>query len=266
MVLSTLFFLLCTGVFAGFLSGLLGLGGGVVIVPALAYLFQHGLNDIIPASSVMHMAIATSLVSVLLTSLMSAYSHQRKGSVRWDIWQRWVVGLMLGSLVGAYFMTLLNVIWLKNSFACFLLLVVVKLLAERRLPRVTLPRHTGLLFVLGMLAGMLSATLGVGGGILMIPVLLGLGCTMSESAATSSASMAPLSLIAAISFMVLGDVQHVHIAWSTGYVFWPAVIFVGFMGILCAPLGARMSYILPAVWSKRILAALLLIISLQMLI
>lgn len=173
---------------------------------------------------------------------------------------------MIGSLVGAYFMTLLNVIWLKNLFACFLLLVVVKLLAERQLPRVTLPRRTSLLFVLGIIVGVLSATLGVGGGILMIPVLLGLGCTMSESAATSSASMVPLSLIAAISFMVLGDVQHVHVAWSTGYVFWPAVILVGFMGILFAPLGVKVSYMLPAVWSKRILAALLLIIALQMLI
>ena len=261
-----LFFLLCTGICAGLLSGLLGLGGGIVVVPILAYLFQYSLSEIIPSSSVMHMAIATSLVSVLLTSLMSAYSHQRKGSVRWDIWQRWIVGLMVGSLVGAYFMTQLNVVWLKNLFACFLLLVVVKLLLKHRLLEITLPMRTSLLFCMGVVMGAFSATLGVGGGVLMIPVLLGLGCTMSESAATSSASMVPLSLMAAISFMVLGDVQHIHIAWSTGYIFWPAVILIGFMGILFAPLGVKLSYILPAVWTKRILAALLLIISIQMLV
>lgn len=266
MTLFVLFFLLCTGICAGLLSGLLGLGGGIVVVPTLAYLFQYSLSDIIPPSSVMHMAIATSLVSILLTSLMSAYSHQRKGSVRWDIWQRWIVGLMAGSLIGAYFMTLLNVMWLKNLFAFFLILVVVKLLAGHRLPQVALPMRTSVLFFLGILMGALSATLGVGGGILMIPVLLGLGCSMSESAATSSASMVPLSLIAAISFMVLGDVYHLHIPWSTGYIFWPAVILIGFMGILFAPLGAKLSYVLPAVWTKRILAALLLIISIQMLV
>lgn len=85
MTLYVLFFLLCTGICAGLLSGLLGLGGGIIVVPILAYLFQYPLNEIIPFSSMMHMAIATSLVSILLTSVMSAYSHQRKGSVRWDI-------------------------------------------------------------------------------------------------------------------------------------------------------------------------------------
>jgi len=198
--------------------------------------------------------------------LMSAYSHQRKGSVRWDIWQRWIVGLMVGSLIGAYLMTLLNVIWLKNAFAFFLVLVVIKLLAEHHLPKVSLPMRTSFLFCSGVIMGVFSAALGVGGGILMIPVLLGLGCTMSESAATSSASMVPLSLMAAISFMVLGDVQHIHMAWSTGYIFWPAVILIGLMGILFAPLGVKLSYVLPAVWTKRLLAALLLIISAQMLV
>lgn len=266
MTLFVLLFLLCTGVCAGILSGLLGLGGGIIVVPTLAYLFHYHLNMMVPAGSVMHMAIATSLVAILLTSLMSAYAHQRKGSVRWDIWQRWIVGLMVGSLIGSYLMTLLNVVWLKNAFAFFLLLMVIKLLAKDHLPKVKLPMHTGFLFFCGVLMGALSATLGVGGGILMIPVLLGLGCTMSESAATSSASMVPLSLIAAVSFMVLGDVQHIHFAWSTGYIFWPAVILIGCMGIVFAPLGAKLSYILPAVWTKRVLAVLLLGVSIQMLV
>lgn len=264
MTIFTLLFLLGTGVFAGLLSGLLGLGGGIIVVPILAYLFQHSLSHVIPVISAMHVAIATSLVSVLLTSLMSAYSHQRKRSVRWDIWQRWIVGLMVGSLLGAYLMTLLNIIWLKHLFSFFLLVVVLKLLAEHRLPKVHLPMNTCLLFCGALVMGLFSATLGVGGGILMIPVLLGLGCSMSESAATSSASMVPLSLIAGISFMVLGHVQQVDLPWSTGYIFWPAVILIGSMGILFAPLGVKLSYILPTVWTKRILAVLLFVISIQM--
>jgi uncharacterized membrane protein YfcA len=264
VTLFVLSFLLCTGICAGILSGLLGLGGGIIVVPTLAYLFQYHLNNIVPVDVVMHMAIATSLVSILLTSLMSAYSHQRKGSVRWDIWQRWIVGLMVGSLLGTYLMTLLNIMWLKNLFAFFLLVVVFKLLAEHWLPKAKLPMNTSFLFCSGLVMGALSATLGVGGGILMIPILLGLGCTMSESAATSSASMVPLSLIAAVSYGVLGDVQHVHIAMSTGYIFWPAVVVIGCMGIVFAPLGAKLSYLLPDVWTKRLLAALLLGISIQM--
>lgn len=265
MTLFVLFFLLGTGVLAGILSGLLGLGGGVVVVPTLAYLFQYQLHDIVPASSVMHMAIATSLVSVLLVSLASTYAHQRKGSVRWDIWQRWALGLMLGSLIGAYGMTMLNVVWLRTLFAMFLLLLVLKILFEHRLPKVNLPMKTIFLFFLGVLMGVFSATLGVGGGVLMMPVLLGLNCSMSESAATSSASMIPLALMAAVSFMVLGDIQHVDLAWSTGYIFWPAVVIIGFSGILCAPFGAKLSYILPAIWTKRFLALLFLIVSVQML-
>ncbi len=265
MTLFALFFLIGTGVMAGVLSGLLGLGGGIIVVPALSYLFQYGLSDIVPASSVMHMAIATSLVSILLVSLTSAYVHQRKGSVRWDIWQRWVIGLMVGSLIGAYFMTILNVVWLRNLFAMFLLFVVLKILFEKRLPKVTLPMTTVFLFSMGLFMGMFSGTLGVGGGILMIPVLLGLNCSISEAAATSSASMVPLSLMAAVSFIILGDVQHLSLAWSTGYIFWPAVVIIGCSGILCAPLGAKLSYLLPASWTKRFLAFLLLIVALQML-
>ncbi|MES2204215.1 MAG: sulfite exporter TauE/SafE family protein [Pseudomonadota bacterium] len=265
MSLSILFFLLLTGVLAGVLSGLLGLGGGIVVVPILAYLFQHGLKEIVPNALVMHMAVATSLVSILLVSLTSAYAHQRKGSVRWDIWQRWVVGLMVGSLIGSYCMTILNVVWLRNLFAVFLLLVVLKLLIEHRLPKIQLPMKTPFLFCIGLLMGAFSGTLGVGGGILMMPVLLGLGCTMSESAATSSASMVPLSLIATVSFIVLGDAQQIHVAWSIGYIFWPAVVIIGFSGLIFAPLGAKLSYLLPAIWTKRILALLLCIVSLQML-
>lgn len=259
-------FFLFAGAVAGILSGLLGIGGGVIVVPTLAYLFQYAPYELVPKPLAMHMAVASSLMAILLTSIASARAHQKKGSLRWDIWKRWVVGLCLGSMMGAWLVTILSAIWLRDFFAIFLLCVVVKLVIDHRLPKVSVPSHTIFLFILGIVIGVLSGLLGVGGGILMMPVLISLGCSMPESAGTSSASMVPLAFIAGIGFMLMGHLAHVSVAWSTGYIYWPAVIAIGVMGIIFAPIGAKLSYKLPALWIKRLLAVLLFVIAVDMLV
>lgn len=259
-------FLLFTGVIAGILSGLLGIGGGVVVVPALVYLFQYAPYDWVPKSLVMPMAIATSLMAISFTALMSAYTHYRKGSVRWDIVLRWMIGLYVGAIVGSFLAATLTMVWLRTVFSVFLLLVVLKLFLGEKLPKIPVPSSTFFLLMIGGLIGVLSALLGVGGGLLMMPILIGLKCTMPEAAGTSSASIVPVSLIAGINFMFTGEMQHIAVAWSTGYVYWPAVIVISCLGIIFAPLGVKLSYKLPALWTKRFLAFLLLAIAITLLV
>lgn len=258
--------LLIIGALTGILSGLFGIGGGIVIVPALAYWFKVTDYHFVPRDLAMHMTVASSLMAILFTSVSSAYSHYCKGSLRWDIWKKWVVGLSVGAIIGAILAMWLDAVALRFLFAFFLLGVVIKILIGKWLPAVSLPSWRSLLFCIGIIIGISSGLLGVGGGILMVPVLIGLGCTMSESAGTSSASTVPLALVGGISFMITGWMQGVSVPWSTGYIYWPAVLTIGIMGVLFAPVGVRLSYVIPAVWLKRVLAMLLLIISIQMLV
>ena len=258
--------LLIIGALSGILSGLFGIGGGIIVVPALAYWFKLTSYHFVPQTLVMQVTVASSLMAILFTSVSSAYSHYRKGSLRVDIWRKWVVGLCMGAIIGAVLAAWLNATELRFLFAFFLLGVVIKMLVGKWLPQVSLSPRFYILFCIGMIIGILSGLLGVGGGVLMVPVLIGLGCTMSESAGTSSASTVPLALVGGISFMVTGWIHGVSLSWSTGYIYWPAVLVIGIMGVLFAPLGVKLSYLIPAVWIKRALAAFLLIISIQMLV
>lgn len=258
--------LLMIGALSGVLSGLLGIGGGIIVVPALAYWFKVTDYHFVPQALAMQMTVASSLMTILFTSISSARSHHFKGSVRWDIWRKWVLGLCLGAILGAILVVLLNAMELRFLFSLFLLGVVIKLLAGKWLPKLSLQPRVSLLLCMGIVIGLASGLLGVGGGILMVPILIGLGCTMSESAGTSSASTVPLALVGGVSFIITGWVHGVSIPWATGYIYWPAVLAIGIMGVLFAPLGVKLSYIIPAVWLKRLLAALLLAISIQMLV
>lgn len=258
--------LLLIGVVAGVLSGLFGIGGGIIVVPTLVYLFQYAPDHLVPEHLAMKMAVASSLMSILFTSIASSWSHNRRGSLRWDIWKKWTLGLCLGAIIGAILAAFMNPAWLRFLFAFFLLGVFIKLLAGKWLPKIALSPRADLLFCIGFFIGVSSGLLGVGGGILMVPVLIGLGCSMSESAGTSSASTVPLSIVGGMSFMLTGWTHHVVVPWSTGYIYWPAVLAVGITGVLFAPLGVKLSYRIPAIWTQRLLAFILLGISIRMLV
>lgn len=258
--------LLIVGSLAGVLSGWLGIGGGIIVVPTLAYLFQHAPYHLVPQHLAMQVAIASSLVSILFTSLASARSHQRRGSLRWDIVLKWLLGLCAGAVLGAICATTMQAVILHYLFVCFLLLIVIKWFAEKWLPKFSVSSRWIVLCAVGLIVGFASGLLGVGGGVLMMPVLIGLGCSMPESAATSSASTIPLALVGGISFMLTGYFQGIAVPFATGYVYWPAVVVMGVMGVLFAPVGVKLSHKIPAVWTKRALAVLLLSIAMHMLV
>lgn len=264
--ISILLELLFIGAMAGILSGWFGVGGGIIIIPALAYFFHNSSYHFLPTELIMPVSIASSLFSILLTSIGATISHQAKGSIRWPIVKKWGISLGIGVIFGSLLATHLNDIWLRYLFVIFLLFVAVKLFLGKSLPKLRLSDHYYILLPFAFFAGLASGLLGIGGGTIMVPILIALGCSMPQSAATSAASTILLAFVGSLSFILTGYMQGISIVYATGYIYWPAAILLGLMGILFAPLGMRLSYKLPAIWTQRALAILLIAIVIHLLI
>jgi len=251
------------GSVAGLLAGLLGIGGGAVIVPALILLFgQLGFSD----AWIPHQAVATSLTTVIASGAASAWSHHRRGAVRWELFLRLVPWLLIGGWLGAFVAGWLPALWLKRLFALFLLYNGLRMLflspakSARPLPSTRIVGASATAF------GALSALLGIGGGILIVPFLTRHGITMQRAVATSSACGVPLALAGSIGFMVAGWGRSGLPAHSIGFVYWPAALAIMAMSMPMAALGAQLAHRLPTRMLKRIFGVLLLAVGLRLLV
>ena len=243
--IATTTFYVLTGAFTGLMSGIIGIGGGVIIVPALLYLFGH--NAIVPDEALMHFAVGSSLAIMIFTSLSSIRSHCKLGDVLWHVYQRMWPGIVVGVILGALLANFIPTYWLKIFFGLFLLAVSWKMVKginvgqplEENFPRAWVNRLVS--FAIGFKSGLL----GVGGGTLIIPYLTYCGVDPRKIAAVSSMCTMTVAVLGTLIFMISSlSVPHL-VSWSTGYVYWPAVGWVAIPSMLCAPLGARLSYVLP---------------------
>jgi uncharacterized membrane protein YfcA len=245
------------GAVAGVLAGLLGIGGGLVLVGALAWLLP--LQGV-PASEAMHAALATSLASILVTGASSARSHHKRGSVLWPSVAWLLPGLLVGAWLGSRFATRLDGDVLRLGVSAFCVLMAVQLLADWPRPKVRAaeappPRGAGLSLA-GTVIGAVSALVGIGGGSMTVPLLAWRGVAPVRAIGSSSACGVG---IAAASFV--GYATHVPAhampAGSLGYVFLPAALGIGVASVLAAPLGVRIAHRLPPVVLRRVFAAFL---------
>ena len=253
-----------TGAVAGLLAGLLGIGGGLVIVPALAALFSlHGF----PADDLMHFAIGTSLATIVPTSIVSLLSHHRRGGVHWPAVRGLSPGIVLGALGGAWLAGQLTSPGLRLLFGGFELLVALQLLAGRQpAAHHSLPGAPGL-GVAGGLIGAVSALLGIGGGTLTVPFLLWNGVDILRAVATAAACGLPVAIAGATAFAAgaagsSGMAGGLH----TGFIYWPAVAVILLASIPTAPLGARLAHTLPTGTLKRIFGILVLAMGIKLLV
>ncbi|VAW92437.1 Uncharacterized UPF0721 integral membrane protein [hydrothermal vent metagenome] len=259
MALSIIFLYLATGIIAGFLAGLFGVGGGLIIVPALMYCFF--LQGFDPSIS-MHLAIGTSLATIILTSISSTRSHHAHGAVQWLTVKRMLVGIFIGALLGALLAKNLKADVLKTIFALFEIFVAFKLLTNAK----TKAHHDHLLgnvglAVVAILISMISALVGIGGGTLSVPFLRWSGLSIQKAIATSAALGFPIAIAGTLSFMWTGAGNLLLPGYSIGFIYLPAFIAVGLASILLAPLGARCAHRLPAAVLQRIFAAGLFVIA-----
>jgi uncharacterized protein len=254
---------LSLGAVAGLLAGLFGLGGGIVIVPALFFLYlQRGF----PAELCMHLAVGSSLATVVFTSITSAMAHHRHGAVRWPVVRRLSPGIVAGAALGAVLAEHAPGRFLRVFFGLFELLVAVQLaLAPRPDAHRDLP-GTGGMWLVGTGIGALSTLLGIGGGTLTVPLLVYCNVPIHQAVGTSAACGLPIALAGAIGFAVAGWGEAGLPAGSSGYLYWPAVAAVMAGSAFLAPLGARLAHALPVATLRRLFAAVVALIGVRMLV
>ena len=242
---------LLLGALAGVLAGLFGVGGGVVIVPVLLIAFA---SMAIPASVATHLALGTSLATIVITSISSVRAHHQKGAVMWPVVWLLTPGLALGVLGGAQFAARLGGPVLQLAIGIFLLCIGIQMgLGLTPAARSELPGRV-LLFIVGGAIGFASALFGIGGGSLTVPFLSYCNVRMQKAVATSAACGVPIALFGAIG-NIAGGWHHTDLpAHATGFVYWPAVIGIALASTPAARLGAQLAHRLPAEKLKRLFA------------
>lgn len=251
------------GAFAGLMASVLGIGGGVIVVPGLMFIFQY--NQIIPEDILMQVAAGTSLAVMIFTSQSSLRAHLKLGEVLWSIFKKLWPGIVAGVISGALIANYIPTYWLKIIFAVFLFLVAFKMLADvhvthpARFPGVWINR------LISYLIGLKSGLLGIGGGVLIVPYLTYCGVEIRKIAAVSNLCTLTVALVGTVVFMITGRDEMASIPYSTGYVYWPAVLWVGIPSSLIAPFGAKLNYALPVKQLKYGFIVIVLITATKML-
>lgn len=253
---------LLTGAVAGFFAGLLGVGGGVIVVPVLGLLFASlGF----PAGEVLHLALGTSLATILFTSLSSLRAHHARGAVLWPAMRGLTPGVLGGTLGGALLAARISSRALAIFFVGFMLFVAVQMLANLRPPPSRrLPGRLGLAAV-GMVIGTLSSLVAIGGGALTVPFLIWCNVRPHTAIGTSAAVGLPIAVGGTLGYVWNGWGQAGLPPGSLGFIYLPALGCLLATSVLCAPLGARLAHQLPVHILKRIFAGLLVLLAGKML-
>ncbi len=253
---------LLIGVFAGITAGLLGLGGGVVIVPILYTIFSS--QGLAPEAT-MQLAVGTSLATIMFTSISSALTHHRLGNVQVSTWLFLAPGIVVGALLGAVVADALPTDTLRRVFGVFECLVALQIgLGFKPPARASLPKRGGLA-IAGLIIGLISAVMGIGGGSLTVPFLLLCHVAMRQTVGTSAACGFPIALAGTIGFIFTGLDRTDLPVWSLGYVYLPAALGILITSVLFAPIGAKLANTLPVNTLKRTFAVVLGLIGLKML-
>jgi uncharacterized membrane protein YfcA len=263
--LDSLFFTgacLLIGALAGFLGGLLGIGGGIVIVPALILLLDQ--LHLMPVAQVTPVAVATSLACVIFVSISAALAQLRSGQVDWIIARRWVVGLMGGGLIAGQVAVLLPMPVFRACIGVFLVFVSVVMLTQwRPAPHRSSPGVMGS-SLLGLAGGFISSIAGIGGGNVIVPTLVYLNVPVHRATATSSALGLPVALAGSVGYYVAGrDLQLAPSTW--GYVFLPAFGAIVLSAIATAPLGVRAAAHIAPLPLRRVFGGVLALVAARML-
>ncbi|OOG22304.1 hypothetical protein B1C78_15285 [Thioalkalivibrio denitrificans] len=253
---------LALGAVAGVMAGLLGVGGGLIIVPVLVWLFIH---QGVEPGIITHLAIGTSLATILPTAISSARTHHLHGAVRWDLVAKIAPGVMLGALAGATLAEFLSSDTLRRVFGAFeIALAIYMFLNIRPAPHRPLPGTAGLASGGGVI-GLVSALLGIGGGSLSVPYLVWFNVAVRHAIGTAAAVGLPIALAGAGGFVFHGWATEGLPDWSLGYVHGPSLLGIAIASFLTAPIGARLTHRLPVPLVRKLFAVLLMVLGIRML-
>lgn len=252
---------LTLGAAIGFMAGLLGIGGGLIAVPALMHILpQVGVT----AEKLPHVAIATSLAAIILTSLSSARAHHKRGNIPWSLFRAMMPGFVLGALCSGYISELIAAKFLQQIFAVFVILMALQMAfpfkteSSRDLPS---PIS---LFIAATLIAIIAALMGIGGGVLLVPFLTWCGLQMRYAVGFSAATGLLIALFGSIGYTLAGWGTAGLPEWTLGYIYLPALIGIVTTSMLMAPVGARAATTLPTAKLKKAFAVFLTLVGLKL--
>jgi uncharacterized membrane protein YfcA len=261
--ISLIFELAALGLVAGFLAGLLGIGGGMMMVPVLTMsLSGRGVD---PELSI-KMAIATSMATIIFTSVSSVRAHHQRGAVRWDVVKKLAPGIVLGAAIASLgIFVLLKGSSLALFFAGFVGFSATQMFIDKKpLPSRQLPGPLGLVGAGGVI-GFVSGLVGAGGAFISVPFMTWCNIAIHQAIATSAALGFPIALANVTGYIISGT----HLAklppYSLGYIWLPALVVIASCSVLTAPLGASAAHKLPVKRLKKLFAAILYMLAAYML-
>jgi uncharacterized membrane protein YfcA len=254
---------LAIGAFVGFCAGMLGIGGGAIMVPLLALLFeaQH-----IPREHLLHLAVGTSMASILFTSLSSVRAHSQHGSLRLDVVKAMTPGILVGGLVGSAIASRISTSLLATLFAVTVLVAAANILRDPKAGSGrALPGRLGLLAV-GLGISAISAFAAVGGAFLTVPFLVWCNVPLLQAIGTAAAVGFPIALAGTVGFVASGWGKSGLPEWSVGYVFLPALAGLVVASMLLAPFGAATAHRMPTRRLRQVFILLMFAFALRQLV
>ena len=264
MDISLILVLISLGLFVGVASGLLGIGGGGILVPAFTTLFLHFS---LPKESVVHLALGTSMACILFTSFSSMLAHQRNNNVIWKLVKVMAPCIILGTFLSTFLASQLSSKVLSIIFAAFMSYIAFKMAKPKKTSVSTHQATNVELRVVSTGIGAISALVSIGGGAVTVPYLTWRNIDVKKAIGTSAALGLPISIAGTLGYLVNGLTSNIdtHLQYTFGFIYLPALIFVAIPSFIVAPFGAKLTRILPTNRIKMLFAILLIALSLKML-
>jgi len=254
---------LLLGTFAGFMAGRLGIGGGAIMVPVLTSIF---LLQGVPVENVVHLALGTSMASIIVTSISSLRAHNSRGGVIWKVVKRMTPGIIAGTFIATFFASHISSIHLSLFFSIFMVYVSVHMFLNKKTkPGRKLSGSTGLV-ITGSGIGAISALVSIGGGSLTVPYLTWQNVDIKKAIGTSAAIGLPISIAGTSGYVINGWKTFSAGSYTFGFVYLPAVLLISAASFFMAPYGAKLAHKLHISILKKVFSVLLIVLSIKMLV
>jgi uncharacterized membrane protein YfcA len=253
---------LLLGSVVGFMAGLLGIGGGAIMVPVLTAIF---LMQSIPVEKVVHLALGTSMASIVMTSIASLRAHNSKQAVIWNVVKKMSLGIVVGTFLATFIASYVSSAYLAIFFTIFMAYVSVQMFLNKKpKPHKQLAGTLGL-SVAGLGIGTISALVAIGGGSLTVPYLIWHNVEIKKAIGTSAAVGLPIAIAGTLGYIINGWSLSSIENYTFGFVHLPAVLFISVASFITAPYGVKLVHMLPVAIIKKIFALLAIILSIKML-
>jgi len=254
--------LIILGLVVGFFAGLLGIGGGAIMVPALTayFLWQN-----IDANVAVHMALATSMSCIIFTALLSIHTHQKHQAIIWSITAKMTPAVLLGSALATYWVIQINSKTIAMIFMLLMFLVAIQMAFNFK-PKPVAPKRikTIELIPAGFIIGCISAMIAIGGGSLTVPYLNWHQVNIKKAIATAASIGLPIAVAGSVMFMAQEKKQLIQSAHTIGYIYWPATLSIILGSLFTTKLGANLTHRLPIRLLKKIFAILVALLAIRM--